>query len=388
MTDNTDTRITCSICGARVHSIQLHLRDEHPETSLEDYKRSFPDDPLMSEMAMSRLASRRVAPLKTEMAGVATSNVVDFGASKRAPMHEVFGLGNVKAALNARGEAIPISIVNPGAFSDMVPKQDAGYIFNIDLLKTVLLGLELKIPVYLWGHAGVGKSTVLEQVCARTNRPYMRIQHTINTEEAHIVGQTLANASGTYFEPGPLALAMRHGWTYNADEYDYAHASVLSVYQAILEGKPLVIKEAPTEWRVVHPHPEFRFVATGNTNGSGDEEGLYAGTNIGNAANYSRFGIVERVEYMPRNQEIMVLVNQSGITKEDAGKLVDFAKAIRDSYEASKMSATIGPRELIYAGMIGLRRGSWRTGLSLAFINRLGKVDRETADGVAQRIFG
>jgi cobaltochelatase CobS len=303
-------------------------------------------------------------------------------------MHEVFDLGKVKAAMNARGEPIPITILAKGDHQDMVPAKDPGYIFNIELLKTVLLGLDLRIPVYLWGHAGVGKSTLIEQVCAHTNRPYMRIQHTINTEESHIVGQTLANDSGTYFEPGPLTLAMKYGWTYNADEYDYAHASVLSVYQAVLEGKSLVIKEAPHEWRVVRPHENFRLVATGNTNGSGDESGLYSGTNVGNAANYSRFGIVERVDYMPKAQEARVIVNQSGVAKEDADKLVEFASLIRASYDASKMSATIGPRELIYAGMIGLRRGNWITGLTLSFINRLGNVDRETALGIAQRVFG
>ena len=255
------------------------------------------------------------------------------------------------------------------------------------MLKTVLLGLELDIPVYLWGHAGVGKSTVLEQVAAHTNRAYMRVQHTANTEEAHIVGQMLANKAGTYWEPGPLQLCMKEGLTYNADEYDYAHASVLAVYQAVLEGKSLVTKEAPPEWRVVHPHKNFRFVATGNTNGAGDETGLYIGTNMGNAANYSRFGITEQVPYMPKKQEVAILVNQAGLVKEDAVKIVDFATDVRKAFEKGDVSMTIGPRELINASHLGLRRGSWRTGLTLAYINRLNKVDRETIDGIAQRVF-
>lgn len=384
-------KITCSICGEMVHSVQLHLRDAHPEITLEDYRKSYPDAPIMSNLAKQRLEQklkeRKEESLVTEMSGAAATVTV-LNTAMRKPMHEVFNLGKVKAAMNARGEPIPIAVLPSTEYDDMIPDKDPGYIFNIDLLKTTLLGLELKIPVYLWGHAGVGKSTLVEQVCAHTGRPYMRIQHTINTEESHIVGQTLANESGTYFEPGPLTLAMKNGWVYNADEYDYAHASVLSVYQAVLEGKPLVIKEAPAEFRVVHPHENFRFMATGNTNGAGDETGLYSGTNVGNAANYSRFGIVEKVEYMPKSQETLVIVNQAGVAKEDAQKLVEFAGLIRSSYEASKMGATVGPRELIYAGMIGLRRGSWITGLQLAFINRLGKVDRETAMGLAQRTFG
>lgn len=385
-------KITCQICGAEVHSIQLHLRDSHPEWDIEQYKEEYPDALLLSELAQKRIAEKaasRDTTVTTEMAGAATAAVSTLGKSVRKPLHETFKLGKVKAAMNAKGDPIPITVLARGGdYDDMVPDEDPAYIFNIELLKTVLLGLELNIPVYLWGHAGVGKSTILEQVAHYTNRPYMRVQHTANTEEAHIVGQILANEKGTFFDPGPLALSMKHGWMYNADEYDFAHPSVLAVYQAVLERKPLVIKEAPPEWRVIHPHADFRFVATGNTNGAGDETGLYMGTNMGNAANYSRFGIVEKVEYMPKGQEISVICGQAGLVKEDAEKLVDFATSVRKSFDSGKMGATIGPRELIYAAMLGLRRGSWRTGLNLAFINRLGSVDRETADGVAQRIFG
>lgn len=383
-------KITCSICGAQVHSVQIHLKNEHSDWTIEKYKQEFPDAALLSEMAKKKVAEKvkEKDALITEMAGAATS-VTTIGKFAKQPLHEVFNLGKVKAALNAKGEAIPISVAPVGGeFDDLIPEIDKAYIFSIDLLKTVLLGLDLNIPTYLWGHAGVGKSTILEQVCAFTNRPYMRIQHTINTEEVHIVGQMLANETGTYFEPGPLALAMKHGWTYNADEYDFAHPSVLAVYQAVLEGKSLLIKEAPGEWRSVKPHANFRFVATGNTNGSGDETGLYMGTQMGNAANYSRFGITEMVDYMPKKQEIGVVCNQSGIIKEDAEKLIEFAHAVRKSFDAGKMSSTVGPRELINAARVGLRRGSWRTGLNLAYINRLGRVDRETANGVAQRIFG
>lgn len=384
-------KITCQICGAQVHAIQLHLRDEHPEVTLEDYKKSYPEALVMSDLAKSRLEAKMKAKpetVETEMAGATAASLTTLGKSVRKAMHEVFELGKVKAALNTKGEPIPISIQSLGGeFDDMIPEKDPAYIFNIDLLKTILLGLELNIPTYLWGHAGVGKTTIIEQVAYYTNRPYIRVQHTINTEEMHIVGEMRANESGTYFEPGPLTLAMKHGWAYCADEYDFAHPSVLAVYQAVLEGKPLVIKEAPAEWRVIKPHPNFRFLATGNTNGAGDESGLYLGTQMGNAANYSRFGIVENVPYMSKKQEVGIICNQSGIIKDDAEKLVQFADAVRKSFDSGKMSATIGPRELINAAKIGLRRGSWRTGLSLSFINRLGQVDRETADGVAQRIF-
>jgi cobaltochelatase CobS len=387
-----DNKIECAICGARVHAIQTHLRDEHPEVSVSDYTARFPEAPLLSESARRLIEERQRAqvaePLKVEMAGASVVPIHKAGVSKQA-LHEVFKLGKVKAALNARGDGIPITVFDRGGeFDDHVPDHDPAYIFNINLLKTVMLGVELNMPVYLWGHAGVGKTTIIEQICAHTGRPWIRVQHTGNTEESHILGQWTVKNGETVFELGPLPLAMINGWMYVADEYDFAFPSVTAVYQSVLEGKPLIIKEAPKELRIIRPHANFRFVGTGNTNGSGDETGLYQGTNLQNAANYERFAIVERVEYMPKAQEEAILVNQTGIVKEDAKKLVDFATQIRDAYDSKKITMTISPRTLIYAAKLGMARNDFKVGLHQSFINRLTSVDRETASAVAQRIFG
>ncbi|CCG43326.1 AAA family ATPase [Magnetospirillum molischianum] len=388
-------KITCQICGEQVHVIQIHLKEKHPEVSVKDYREQYPDAPLVSEFAATKLRAAQEAKNKTAEesapASVVTAASVVTGGfrSERRPMHEVFGLGKVKAAMNGKGDPVIITTIAAfEGFEDFVPDADSNYVFNIDLLKRCLLGLELSIPTYLWGHAGTGKSTMWEQVHARTKRPMLRVQHTINTEEAHIVGQILAKEGSTYFEPGPLSVAMRYGLTYLADEYDRALPGVLSVYQPVLEGKPLVIKEAPPEWRIVRPHPNFRFVATGNSNGAGDETGLYQSTILGDASNFERFGIVEEVRYMPKSQESLILQGQAEIAKEDAEKLVDFAAEVRKAYEGQRVSNTISPRALINAARLAIRLGSFRDGIQLAFTNRLTRVDQAVVDGFAQRVFG
>jgi cobaltochelatase CobS len=311
------------------------------------------------------------------------------GTMKRA-MHEVFDLGPVKAAMNAKGNPIMVTSYHPDAEAvHLVPEKDPNYIFNIDLLKVGVMALELNMKFYTWGYHGTGKTTFHEQMHAHLSKPFLRVQHTINTEEAHILGQMLVKDGSTYFEPGPLPLAMRHGWTYCADEYDRAPSTVLSVYQPVLEGKPLVIKEAPLDWRIVKPHANFRFVATGNSNGVGDETGLYQSTQMGDASNYSRFGVTEEVGYMPDEQETAVVAAQGGIDKKDAAKLVKFANEVRTAYKGGRIGSTISPRELINAAQIGLVRGSdWRGGLRYAFANRLSRVDKEVCEQFAQRLFG
>jgi len=396
-------KITCQECGALVHSIQLHLKEAHPEMTVEQYSAKHPDAPLLSELAKQKIAEKlaareaaeQPAETKTELAGtgesesaVKVADLVSKGSPVKKFLNDQFKLGRVKQAMNSRGEPIPISVLSAHDHQEYVPEPSDNYVFDIDELKNVILAIELRYPVYVWGHKGAGKTELFEQIAARTNRPMVRIQHTVNTEESHIVGQWTVKGGQTVFELGPLPLAMKYGWMYVADEYDFALPSVLSVYQAVLEGKSLMIKEADAENRIIKPHPNFRFCATGNTNGTGDETGLYQGTNLQNSANYDRFGMVIHKKYMKKAAESQILQNQVGLTKEDADKLVEFATLVRDAYDAGKISDVISPRTLIYAAKIGVMRASFRQGITLSFINKLSKIDREVVDGLAQRIFG
>ena len=395
----SNEKIKCQICGAETHAIEIHLKQAHPEMTVSQYQEQYPDAPILSEMAKQKIAERQAQNAAAEgsasamaMAGTATAAPANVSALIpkdgviRKAFHEVFGLGKVKGALSSKGEAIPISTF--AATTEMVPAVSEGYVYDTDELKNVILALELNIPCYVWGHKGAGKTELMEQIAARTNRGCIRVQHTVNTEESHIVGQWTVKDGATKFELGPLPLAMINGWLYLADEYDFGLPSVLSVYQAVLEGKSLMIKEADSENRIIKPHPNFRFGATGNTNGSGDETGLYQGTNVQNSANYDRFGMVIHKQYMKKVDESKILQNQVGLTKEDADKLVDFAALVREAYDGAKISDVISPRTLIYASKIGVKRGSFRQGLTLSFINKLSKIDREVVDGLAQRIFG
>jgi len=398
----SNEKITCAICGAQEHVIKKHLEKDHPTMTIEQYQAAYANAPIMSPLALDLLDKKRrereaaagatpAASTTMEMAGTAASNVATLipkGHPTKRPLHEVFDLGKVKAALSAKGDPIPITVLSAHDHQEMVPAISDNYVYDIDELKNVILALELNIPCLVWGHKGAGKSELLEQVSARTNRPMIRVQHTVNTEESHIVGQWTVKGGQTEFELGPLPLAMLNGWVYCADEYDFGMPSVLAVYQAVLEGKSLVIKEAPTDKRVIKPAPGFRFVSTGNTNGSGDESGLYQGTLIQNSANYDRFGMVVNKKYMDKKAESQILQNHCKLVSDDADKMVEFATLVRQAYDGAKMSDTISPRTLIYASRIGVMRGSFRQGLQLSFINKLSKIDREVADGLAQRIFG
>ena len=376
---DTHEKITCSLCGAQTHSIELHLKKDHPEMTVEEYQRRFPDDPLLSDYAKQLIEERKRAKLE------------EAHALGKPLFHDVFGLNpadsNVFSTTGHRPIPITVYDRNPES-EDLIPALNEGYVFNVKELKYLLSGIEMGFPVYVWGHKGAGKTELFEQICARTNRPLLRVQHTVNTEESQIIGQWVVRDGETKFEYGPLPMAMLNGWCYLADEYDFALPNVLAVYQAVLEGKPLMIKEAPASMRIVKPHPNFRFFATGNTNGTGDETGLYQGTVIQNSANYDRFGVVVKKSYLSEADEIRILTQNSEITENDAKDLISFATSVRNAFDSGSISDTISPRTLLFAAKLGIVHASFRTGLNLAFMNKLSDVDRQTCSAFAQRLFG
>lgn len=399
MTD--ESKIECLECGVETHSIQGHLKNAHPEMSIRDYIAKHPGAPVMSAYAKSEI-ERRKAEKEGVTVGMATTAEAETvaatgtGPATVVPLRPETEGVSLKCAStlfgielkNSRGDKIQISVMDEHEHQAHVEPFDPDYLWNVERAKDIGIALEENIPAMFWGHAGTGKSTLVEQACALTNRPMIRVQHTANTEESHIIGQTLANEKGTYFEPGVLALAMKHGWVYLADEYDFAFPQVLGVYQPVLEGKALIIKEAPPEWRRIEPHPNFRFVATGNTNGAGDETGLYQGTNVQNAANYSRFGICEKVDYMDAEMETKLLAGKAKAMEEDAALVVKFASEMRKAYEAGDINNTIGPREMLYACKVGILRGDFKEGVKKSYISKLPESSVEFANQILQRVFG
>lgn len=391
--------ILCRICGGQIHAVKTHLDRDHKDWTIERYQAEYPDAPLLSEFMAAKVAERKaqlesgaVAPRDqagtiAETAMVESAPALTLPATKK-PFHEVFGLPANKFTLSAKGKPVPINVFAPHSQQELVPAIDEGYVFDPEELKDVVLGYELNMPVFVWGHKGSGKTELHEQICARTNRPLLRVQHTVNTEESHIVGQWTVKGGQTHYELGPLPMAMLNGWTYLADEYDFGLPNVLAVYQPVLEGKPLIIKEADAANRIVKPHPNFRFAATGNTNGSGDETGLYQGTSIQNSANFDRFGVTIHKKYMAEGDEIRILMQKTGVHEDDAKNLAKFARQVREAYDGAKISDIISPRALINGARLGVAKASFSKGIALAFTNKLSKVDQAVVEGVAQRIFG
>lgn len=251
--------------------------------------------------------------------------------------------------------------VNPGLMVDaysepchFTPKMDPNYQFRQEILSDILawwgVGAKLKDGLYLTGPTGSGKSSVICQLAARLNLPVQRMTAHSRLEMPDMVGQHIIIDGDLVWQDGPLTIALREGHIFLLDEFDLLDPGTAAGLNGIVEGAPLVLAQNGGE--VVHQHPDFRFVATGNTNGGGDRLGVFQGTLQQNAALMDRTWVVE-VLYPTKEQEMAILeAVVPEVKSEIRSTVIDIANEIRGMFMGSDGSpgaieVTMSTRTLI-----------------------------------------
>lgn len=235
----------------------------------------------------------------------------------------------------------------PGTYT---PEADSAYLFRKEILSDFLLGLRNRESMYIAGPTGSGKSSLVTQTAARLNLQVQEVTANGQMELADLVGQHVLQDGNLVFQDGPLTRAMREGHIFLLDECDYLDPGVVAGLNGLLQGQPLVLAEKGGE--VVPRHPDFVFVATGNTAGGGDDTGLYLGTQRQNLAFMDRFFLME-VDYPSRDEEIQLVTRAiPNFPTAYAEKLVDFAVHVRrlftgEEMDGPQMDFTISSRVLV-----------------------------------------
>ena len=285
-----------------------------------------------------------------------------------------------------------------------VPDVDPNYDFDTAQVLQFLTGMNLSMNTWLFGHTGTGKSTFVEQVASRIGWPVTRINLDSNLERADLVGQvTLINDGGTTttkFEEGILPRAMQRPGFFLMDEIDAGRPDILFVVQRALENKGLMLTE--DGGRIVKPHPLFRFTATANTRGQGDEYGMYQGTKTMNASMIDRFTAFIEFGYMDVKRETALLRKVCpALDPKRAQDFSQFAADVRNAFTKGEVYSTISPRGLFtlahtyctFTGMTGAGGKPMPEDAALGMALRmsiLNKVTNDTAQKfkeIASRIF-
>lgn len=277
---------------------------------------------------------------------------------------------------------------------DFIPKIDPDYLIPVETASSILLAWELDEKVLCYGPTGAGKSTLVEQLCALTKRPFIRINCTGDMDSSMIFGQLTAKDGSTVWVDGPVTEAVRHGAVFAWDEWDVTPPEIAMGLQWLLEdnGK-LFLKEMPgtSQDKLVIPHKHFKLVAIGNTQGQGDDTGAHAGTNVQNSATLDRFGTAIYVDYLSHDAEENILkkkFSENPIVTEYIQPLVKVANLVRSAYRAGQLSLTMSPRTLISVCRKVAVGRSLHEALANVYLNKLSGVQAKVAKELVVKIMG
>lgn len=292
--------------------------------------------------------------------------------------------------------------------SDWVPAIDEHYRFDETALVIILSALSHNLRALLFGLHGSGKSSHIEQVAARLNWGCVRINLDSQITRMDLIGRdVIALEDGkqiTKFQEGLVPFAMQNPLILVFDEYDAGRPDVMFVIQRLLEaeGKLTLLEQE----RIISPNPYFRLMATANTVGSGDHAGIYQGTQIINQAQLDRWQIVHEMKYMPKEQEVALLLakfpyladlqysaNQhddgNGNNNIDVAKaMVDLAGLIRAGFMCGDIGTIMSPRTMLsWAQNTEIFAGNVKTALRLSYLNKCDASEYHIINEYYQRCF-
>jgi cobaltochelatase CobS len=277
-----------------------------------------------------------------------------------------------------------------------VPDLDEAYKFDPQTTLAIVAGLAFDRRVMVQGYHGTGKSTHIEQVCARLNWPMVRVNLDSHVSRIDLVGKdAIVLKDGkqiTEFREGILPWCLQRPMALVFDEYDAGRPDVMFVIQRVLEagGKLTLLDQN----KVIRANPYFRLFSTTNTIGLGDTTGLYHGTQQINQGQMDRWSIVTTLNYLDHDveAEIVLAKNPRYATAEGRRTLaamVRVADMTRNAFMNGDISTVMSPRTVItwaqnaeiFGGDIGL---SFR----MTFLNKCDELERPTVAEFYQRAFG
>jgi cobaltochelatase CobS len=258
--------------------------------------------------------------------------------------------GNREAIIETLKDIVGEHQIQPDDSPDQVPlvKQllkGTGLIHaHMPLLET---SVQARVPVWLHGEAGSGKSTAAEKVADETGMEFRSISLCPTTSKSDLLGYR--DATGQYRSTA-FRDTYEHGGVFLFDEIDNAHPSSLAVMNHALAND---IAEFPD--KAVERHPDAIIIAAANTLGRG-ANAQYVGRAVIDAATRDRFVYIpwdidealeeHLVDPKSRVQAERLKLNQDGIPNAR-----EWLKIVRDHRHAMSelgIRQLCSPRATIY----------------------------------------
>lgn len=268
-----------------------------------------------------------------------------------------------------------------------IPATDDKYHFSAERSESIALDIIQNKKVLLTGHTGSGKTSLIEQMAAKSKNGCLRVNLNGQTTISDFVGMYIVKGGETVWIDGDLPRAMRLGLWLIIDEIDFGEAPILALLNSVLEPNGrLTLKEKDGE--IVVPHADFRLFATANTVGAMSiYRPIYQGANILNEAFLDRWRCYQ-VDYLSEEEEAKIIVAKLGgnMSLTIAAPIVRVMAAIRAAFEKEEVSCTFSLRRGLDWADLMVRYKHPLKAAKVAIFSKISKEDAAVVEGVIKRI--
>ena len=223
------------------------------------------------------------------------------------------------------------------------------------MLRNIFRGKSIMIT----GPSGCGKSSLGKILAGITNKPFYAFNFgdTMNPS-AKLLGDTKFDSDkGTWFKPSRFVSALQDdkGAFIMLDEVTRDRTGDLgNILMPVLDGQKYLALDESDSADTVSINDGAFFFATANIG----REYLGAAHDLDRAWKDRFTGGIYELDYLPQDKEQELLeVRNPSITKDDAYRITDFARRIRELYKAEELNVAVSTRmclstaELVVDGM-------------------------------------
>lgn len=232
-------------------------------------------------------------------------------------------------------------------------KNQSGFVktpYIQDLVKWGLCYLKAGFPLHLQGPAGTGKTTLAMRIAAQLERPVMLIHGDEELNTSELVGnmkgmrriqeldrfiqsvRKFKEEETPFWIDNRLTTACKNGYILVYDEFTRAKPEANNVLLSVLEEKILDLPAARGDDTYLKVHPQFQAIFTSNP-------AEYSGTHKAQDALRDRM-ITINLGHYDRETEIKICETRSGVSRQEAEKIVDIVRDFRQSRK-DKNSPTV-----------------------------------------------
>lgn len=223
----------------------------------------------------------------------------------------------------------------------LVPEAGDDFVLSpevVELSDRAVTYLQAGYPVHFSGPAGTGKTTMAFHVAAQLGRPVSLVHGSDEFSASDLVGRDSGYRKSSMVDnyissvlkteetmqvnwvDNRLTTACERGHTLVYDEFNRSRAEANNTLLSILEEGILNVPRSDGSGYIV-VHPEFRLILTSNPV-------EYAGVHDTQDALLDRLVTIE-VGHYDRQTEVAITASKSGMSIEDASKLVHVARTLR-----------------------------------------------------------